>query len=113
MTAMNMQTRVFGQTSGGWIIKSPPSRTNRAEYGFVFERGTQKSILVKGKDHWRYMVNFDTAILSPTLSRDSYLLSIKGTNVCRSDSLQDALISLGLSRDDAIEAIKIIAVAVP
>ena len=104
---------MFGQTSGGWIIKSPPSRTNRAEYGFLLERGTQKSILEKGKGHWRYMADFNTTILPPNLSRDSYLLSIKGTNVCRSNSLQDALVALGLSRDDAIEAIKIIDAAVP
>ena len=113
MTAMNMQARVFGQTSGGWVIKNPPSRTNRAEYGFLLERGTQKSILEKAKNHWRYMIDFDTTVSPPVLSRDSYLLSIKGTNVCRSDSLQDALVALGLSRDDAIEAIKIIAAAVP
>lgn len=110
---MRLDEKVLGQTSGGWFIKNPPSRTNRAEYGFLVERGTRRSILEKGKDHWRYMIDFDTTILPPTLSRDSYLLSIKGVNVCRSDSLQDALVALGLSRDDAIEAIKIIAAAVP
>lgn len=82
--------------------------TNRASYAFLIEKAEQRSILEYGKGHWRYMLKFDTSIIPPNRSRDFDLLSIRGTNVKRSNSLTGALQGLGLSKDEVEEAVKII-----
>ena len=105
---MKLESEIFGTTSGGWVIRQPPSMTNRAKYSFLIEKGVQRSIIERGTDHWRYMLKFDTSILPANQTRSAYLLSIRGVEVKKSDTLQDALESLGLKKEDAIEAMKII-----
>lgn len=105
---MKIESKIFGATSGGWVIRQPPSMTNRATYSFLLEKGSQRSIIERGKDHWRYMKKFDISMLHPNQTRNTDLLSIRGIDVKKSDQLQDALEALGLSKHDAIEAIKII-----
>jgi len=86
-----LESEIYGTTTGGWIIRQPPSMTNRAKYSFLIERGAQRSIVERGADQWRYMQKFDTSILPPSQTRNDYLLSISGVDVKKSDALQDAL----------------------
>lgn len=83
--------------------------TNRAQYAFQIERGSQKSIIERGQGHWRYMNKFYTSILPPTTSRHIYLISIKGTDVQKAETLQGALEAIGLPATDAKEACLILA----
>ena len=100
--------RYFGRTSNGWVISEPVTMTNRAKYALKIERGSQISLIENRKGDWYYMFSYDTLMLPPMEKRDSYLVSITGRDVKKALGLQDALESLGLERDDAKEAIKII-----
>ena len=100
--------RYFGRTSNGWVISESITMTNRAKYALKIERGSQISLIENRKGDWYYMFSYDTSMLAPTEKRDSYLVSIKGSDVKKALGLQDALESLGLERDEAKEAIGII-----
>jgi hypothetical protein len=54
------------------------------------------------------MKKFDTSMLPPNDSRKSFLVSIRGVGVQKSNTLQGALEGLGLSTQDAKEASAII-----
>ena len=100
--------RCYGETNNGWVISEPFTMTSRAKYAFKIERGSQISLIENRKGDFYYMLSYDTSMLPPTVGRDSYLVSIKGKGVKKALGLQDALQSLGLERDDAQEAIRII-----
>ena len=90
------------------MISESITMTNRAKYALKIERCGQISLIENRKGDWYYMFSYDTLMLPPTEKRGSYLLSITGKGVKKALGLQDALDSLGLERDDAKEAIRII-----
>jgi len=104
---MNLNTDIYGTTTGGWIVRAAPTSTNRAKYAFVVQRNLQTSIIERAKDHWRYIKEFNIGVLPETASRDGFLLTIRGKLIETAPSLQLSLEALGMDKENAIEAIQI------
>lgn len=93
-------------TTSGWIIKKSPTKTTHAEYAFVVKKGKQISIIERRKDHFRYFKKFDTYNINRP---DNFCLSIKGVDGGgKTTSLQVALVAIGMSNEEAKEALPLI-----